>query len=520
MANDHKRQEQVRAELAALASALLMGPLAPDETIESAPVDTYLTGILWPRGAPVDGIDDDSGLDRGSDPASAVEASVPGYRAIRPCSIGITFAVAKEATVKISLGETSRYVPVEIDTGVPLDLGAAPAVSNGAPGRKAWKRSPLGYSIRLDPDHKSGPVRINDFLDANGASIKDTRLALHVRKRVGPAQHVYTVTLINDEPDGEDAGPRDARCLFQAGIVVEATVGESPGIQPRSAPPITGGDEDSLVNALLYRDVREFAVGHGVAASWPSDAVAAVGEVRTAWLPDTHVLGTSTAGHAFLDEFRTSYPDALKAEFLARESERAVVVEALDAFADRYAEWIDRFLRARLEEFQGDLRDAADHNLARCGSTLSRIRAGVDKLRSDDAVWSAFSLANAAMDRQSRYRAKEHPRPLQWRPFQLAFMLLVIPGLADPSLDDRECMDLLWFPTGGGKTEAYLGLTAFTLFFRRLRGGPGLGDGVAVLMRYTLRLLTVQQFERAARLVLACDLIRRQDRATLGQAQL
>lgn len=114
MANDHKPQEQVRADLAGLASALLMGPLAPDEIIESAPVDTYLTGILWPRGAPVDGIDDDAGLDSGSDPASAVEASVPGYRAIRPCSIGITFTVAKEATITIGLGETSRYVPVEL----------------------------------------------------------------------------------------------------------------------------------------------------------------------------------------------------------------------------------------------------------------------------------------------------------------------------------------------------------------------------------------------------------------------
>ena len=272
MANDHKPQEQVRADLAGLASALLMGPLAPDEIIESAPVDTYLTGILWPRGAPVDGIDDDAGLDSGSDPASAVEASVPGYRAIRPCSIGITFAVAKEATITIGLGETSRYVPVELDPDAKPDPAAGAAAPKGAQVRKAWKRSPLGYSVRLSPAQESGTLRINQFVDARGAGITDKRLALHVRRRVGPAQHVYTVTLINEEPDDEDAGPRDARCLFQAGIVIEATVGESPGIQPRSAQPITGGDEDSLVNSLLYRDVREFAVGHGVAATWPPDA--------------------------------------------------------------------------------------------------------------------------------------------------------------------------------------------------------------------------------------------------------
>jgi hypothetical protein len=520
MANDHKPQEQVRADLAGLASALLMGPLAPDEIIESAPVDTYLTGILWPRGAPVDGMDDDAGLDSGSDPASAVEASVPGYRAIRPCSIGITFAVAKEATITIGLGETSRYVPVELDPDAKPDPTAGTAAPKGAQVRKAWKRSQLGYSVRLSPAQESGTLRINEFVDAQGAGITDKRLALHVRRRVGPAQHVYTVTLINEETDDEDAGPRDARCLFQAGIVIEATVGESPGIQPRIAPPITSGDEDSLVNSLLYRDVREFAVGHGVAATWPPDATAAVGHVRTAWLPETRVLGTSPDGHAFLDEFRTSYPDALKAGFLSRESERAAVVAALAAFADRYAEWIDRFLRARLEEFRGDLRDAADHNLGRCSSTLDRIRAGVDMLRSDDAVWSAFALANAAMDRQSQYRAKEHPRPLQWRPFQLAFMLLVVPGLADPSLDDRECMDLLWFPTGGGKTEAYLALTAFQIFHRRLTDGHRREHGgVDVLMRYTLRLLTVQQFQRAASLISACEAIRESDKR-LGDARI
>jgi len=123
MANDSSRQEQVRADLAGTSSALLMGPLRPDEVIESAPVDTYLTGILWPRGAPVDGVDDDTGLDSGSDPSSGVETAVPGYRAIRPCSIGITFAVARHATVTISLGETARYQPIEVEA----TAGSAPA---------------------------------------------------------------------------------------------------------------------------------------------------------------------------------------------------------------------------------------------------------------------------------------------------------------------------------------------------------------------------------------------------------
>ena len=122
------------------------------------------------------------------------------------------------------------------------------------------------------------------------------------------------------------------------------------------------------------------------------------------------------------------------------------------------------------------------------------------------------------MDRPERHR---------WYPFQLGFLLLNLPSLADPRHAERGpgsegLVDLLFFPTGGGKTEAYLGLTAFTLAMRRLQGtvaGYDGGDGVGVLMRYTLRLLTVQQFQRAATLLCACEHVRRQ-RAAAGDSRL
>ena len=107
----------------------------------------------------------------------------------------------------------------------------------------------------------------------------------------------------------------------------------------------------------------------------------------------------------------------------------------------------------------------------------------------------------------------------KWRSFQLGFFLLNLVGVAEDESDDCSLVDLLWFPTGGGKTEAYLGLSAFTLFYRRLvgdRDGMKAGAGVSVIMRYTLRLLTVQQFQRAAALVCACEVIRRRERA-LGE---
>jgi hypothetical protein len=103
-----------------------------------------------------------------------------------------------------------------------------------------------------------------------------------------------------------------------------------------------------------------------------------------------------------------------------------------------------------------------------------------------------------------------------WRPFQLAFILMNLPGIKDPHHLDREVVDLLFFPTGGGKTEAYLGLAAFTLVYRRLMNPGYSSPGLSVLMRYTLRLLTLDQLSRAATLICALELERQSDPDLLG----
>ena len=140
------------------------------------------------------------------------------------------------------------------------------------------------------------------------------------------------------------------------------------------------------------------------------------------------------------------------------------------------------------------------------------MKEGITFIRDDVEIRSAFQLSQKAMNLQFGWLREESE--LVWRPFQLGFQLLVLASLADRAHSDREIMDLLWFPTGGGKTEAYLALTAFIILLRRLRATEkDRGTGVAVLMRYTLRLLTIQQFQRAAAMILACELLRRQSRS-------
>ena len=164
--------------------------------------------------------------------------------------------------------------------------------------------------------------------------------------------------------------------------------------------------------------------------------------------------------------------------------------------------------------------------LANARVAANRIRQGIEAL-SDPKVFRAFTLANAAMARQARRRdgLQKGVRPEQvdeptWRPFQLAFFLLNLKGIVEPDSADRRTVDLLFFPTGGGKTEAYLGLAAFTLIYRRFRIGVGgvipKYAGVTVLMRYTLRLLTLDQLSRAAALVCALELMRQENPKELG----
>lgn len=161
-----------------------------------------------------------------------------------------------------------------------------------------------------------------------------------------------------------------------------------------------------------------------------------------------------------------------------------------------------------------DSTQAATEAMTRCEAMAKRLEEGVEALEKNEAALEAFRFANRAMARQ-RVRSiyalgcrrgekvtlaeLDVVKNRSWRPFQLAFILLSIPALADPKHRDRTqpleaFADLLWFPTGGGKTEAYLGVVAFTMAIRRLQGNLGgydAGRGLAVIMRYTLRLLRV-----------------------------
>jgi hypothetical protein len=461
----------------------LVGPAEVDETIDDFPLEKYICGILYPRSEdPIDPAQDHD-LAEGEDEATYADPPVALANEKYPSSAGMTFAVdlarAKDITITAS---AAMYMPEETEAG------------------KRWRRRPLRIApVTLRVDEPTADRRIS--------LAEGLELFARIRSADNGGAAAITVALVNTR--AAKPGQRDADAFFQPALIVEATDRAPVFVERNIGQPLQIDDVDLRSYQLLYRDARTFAAGHGCSVDWRADAGAAwASRVETTFLP-RHALQLA-------DSNPDIHSEVLSFRRLAEEPKDDLVRELHELF-DQYGSWIaDK--ESLASELPPNLRDIATEHLALCRATLERIRDGILVL-DDPITWDAFRLANHAMWNQ-RARAvwlrdgKPTPAPdlssrHEWRPFQLAFILQCLRGIADPSHPDRAIADLLWFPTGGGKTEAYLGLIAFTTFLRRLRRPPG--DGVTVLMRYTLRLLTIQQFDRAALLIACCEQIRRED---------
>jgi hypothetical protein len=547
-----KTPRQLRAEVEELIRDDLIGPIGgEEEEIDEAPIDAYLLGLLAPRfgaspaASPADGDDaessdndpiaadalPDDGLDEGGITADSGEEGRPEERPpaadqLVPSAFGLTFAVEEgcgELFVEASWGSYTRQSSEER-----IDREGRPA--------RVWRRQPRGGGkpLTVDAGGVVGPVIPDE--GEPGVEIRGI-----CRERGG--HRLVSLFLVNTQTSSE--GRSVPNWLCQASLSVTAVDGAASFVRRELdtvglAPEV---DREELAALdMQYRSCVELAVGHGIGVE-TSEALGQPGratELRTAAMPAEEVpLSEAPRPEDFADEaIRKPFVSALAALDMKRLSEAgdAELLEMLPALADSYEAWIDRQQArigepaARLDGFE----EVARGNIDGARRVAARIRAGIAALAEAD-VAEAFRFANHAMWQQrvhtiaAEARRRDEALKLHdalaaadivanrtWRPFQLAFVLLNLPALADPAHPERSAVgglvDLLFFPTGGGKTEAYLGLSAFAIAIRRLQGkveGHDGRDGVAVLMRYTLRLLTLQQFQRAAALLCACELRRR-----------
>jgi hypothetical protein len=491
----------------------LVGPLAEDERlVNSKPSDVYLTGILWPRRARFDAEADDR-LDSagtgsgGEDDTQGAGEEVPLAGLQRPCAAGLSFAVSpvSEARLNIAL----RFGLYRLEEGEPVGADGARSSAEARSDRdegtrteRSWRRLP--FLIRLDD--RVVPSRANERLPILCEGLP-AGVSLHLRSADSGEVRLVTVTVINEMvPDDEDAAAFEQRTMFQVSLVVEPASATSLVPKPES---IQLGDAEERSAALLYRDCRTFAAGHTCSAEWE----AAQGgnravKVWTSWLPRFEVPRVHAGGHSVFDSLREGGERRpLEAEWLGH-AEPPALTAALVKLIDAYSKWIDGEAE-RVTVVPEVHRQAALDNLAACRRVRDRMEKGARRLADDENLRIAFQLANRAIQLQHEWN-RDRQGHLQWRPFQLGFVLLAASSACDDRDPDRSVMDLLWFPTGGGKTEAYLLLIAMLAFYRRLTVSKKESKaGVAAVMRYTLRLLTTQQFVRASALILACEAIRR-----------
>ncbi len=339
--------------------------------------------------------------------------------------------------------------------------------------------------------------------------IWDGRAGIDVRTRKHQNGTILTVTLFNqqrlDPQVRHRTADRTGKALFQVNLRCALSAGEIVEY-PRVNPRLLTEEEQEL--ELQYKERRIYAVGHGAAAGWWVD-VQEPPEIWADFMPTVETPAmTVESGH-----------DALwTLDRLATDPRP----DDLSGFVENYAAWVEK-QRQAARPLHGEAdRAAASRILTRMDTALGRMRACVAMLRADAIALEAFRLANRAMRDQmcqgSVVRTEDDHEQPSWRPFQLAFLLTVMESVIREDDEFRDVLDLIWFPTGGGKTEAYLGLIAFLILWRRLKYGR-VGAGTVAFMRYTLRLLTRQQFERAARMICALELIRRED-ARLGEGAI
>lgn len=499
--------KEVRDDIKSLFERLLLGPLEEDEVLVSIPSALYLTGILWPRDAHYGVEEDDDALERPSEEAgdASTDRGAPVYHLFKPSSIGITCFVEGTTTPFSVVVSGARYRSKGDER-------------SGKTKHVTWVREPVHYILEIPGDETRETWVTGRFMVPGGEETVDNGLAVHVKRRVAADGLSITVTLINTSED--DTRLRDESCIFQSSIAIKIDEKCGKAVSARTGT-ARQGDGDELINSLLYRDRKEYAVGHGVSALWDVDSDGNVRAVRTSWIPHHVSSSISPQGHPMLRSLTDEEPNPLGARFLARESEREEVVAFLHRFCGIYEMWISD-VENRLADLPDSLRETAGQNCSKCREALARLRDGTEYLRGDDAAWKAFCLANEAMDNQSMgVQHGENAKLLVWRPFQLAFILMTVRSVVDPEDDYREYLDLLWFPTGGGKTEAYLFLIAFVVFYRRLTDEYSRRNAnVDVLTRYTLRLLTIQQFQRASAMICACDQLRKRREEELGETPI
>lgn len=513
---DRFKFAEVRQEVIEMLKKDLLGPSSENEILNQNPRFEYIVGMLAPQTSENDSneqeVDGDASFEGDADyTAGEDDDNEPVFtnRFKTPSSIGISFY----------LESSTKSFNVDVTWG---DYTKASDKTTNKEGKKVdvstYTRHPQKETVVIDLQEFSKNKEYPLVCDSN--------VILYISK-IGLKQGYTLVTtyVINKRknPESDIAG-----MMFQVNLRAYSQDKMDIFVAEHICRKILAVDE------FYFAQRPILGRGRGCAATWKANKNGRASEIVSTFIPEYEFPGVSAALEGF-DPFFFSM------RTLSVAKKKDDIINRLNVLADSYENWIQKKLvhDSKMDDAKFK-KEIGDTVINKCIEALGRIRAGIQLLVEDDISFDAFCFMNRSMILQRNIMnfSKKHGAGIEcafrdfvdprnpsnnfgWRPFQIAFILMNLKGIVDPEHDNREVVDLLYFPTGGGKTEAYLGLMAFVIANRRLRTNESdeynRDGGVTAILRYTLRLLTTQQRDRITKMILAAELIRQKEYPKYGK---
>jgi len=356
---------------------------------------------------------------------------------------------------------------------------------------------------------------------------KEINLSAHIKVRKNNFDNLFYITssIINIS-DNNDGAASIENYFFQSKFSVSPSNKEN-FFHEYIEKKLKHLDEEEKSINLLHRNKKSFAIGHGCSSNWSLNETDQCIKIYSEIFPTYEIK--PIIPQQFID---------VDLDMIKFSTDTDYAILQLTNLIKKYEKWLveEKKVSQGLKDY---FKETSINNIKKAEKSLSRIKEGIEILKSDEKVQNAFKFMNRAVAHQQwhydfstnkknkqdiDFKNLDYQKELfklekgKWYPFQIAFILLNLKSFQDPHSEDRNIVDLIWFPTGGGKTEAYLGLSAFVIFFRKLNNKNS--SGISVVMRYTLRLLTTQQFQRASALICACEKIRNENENLLGSKKI
>jgi len=521
------------------------------EIISYDPWIEYLTGVIIPRSwkdkesfeSPDEEIimeTDDLMSEDGSKSEDIISGATSNNMTPKSSvkSFGVSFSMEVE-NPKLEICATwGRYFQdFENDEG--FDLKGV-KVKNSSE-KEQWKRHSFGeiFEIRVDEEEVDDDTITKE---SNGKELviiktlknyesekhfddidKDGFVKIYIKRlKIGEGNYSISIYMINDLnyiQDRRDHRPDIEKCLFQPSIRINCD-------EKIKAHHMELLNDSEAELDFLYRKKPTVAFGHMCSAVWKKIDYADKISTEELW-PDYSVRMSENENYEkFLSpdvrtEFIPLYPitlpqldlkendklmvDELNADILANSSPDEIY-DTLIKLIELYSDWIAENESVEIEDKYESIADKLidDEHFA-----LIRMKRGLELVKGNELVYNAFCFANKTIALQNKW-GKGNSSEFKWRPFQIGFFLMNLEDIFNENSTKRDVLDLLWIPTGGGKTEAYLGIMAFTIALRRLKAHQNneTGAGTSIISRYTLRLLTVQQFRRTLKMITAAEFLR------------